>query len=381
MFLPSSLLLLLAGQAHASYKDFGIPHSSATVSVKVFNVGFLELINATHTFANPVVPGHESVTFPMYSFLIEHNTSKSHQTRHMFDLGIRKDPENLAPAFSTAITAGLASLKEDKDITEQLEDGGIPLTSIDAVIWSHSHIDHIGDMSKFPSTTGLIYGQGTNTETFNTTFPNAQLQESDFAGHNITEVDFSNTKLSFSGLPAIDFFGDGSFYLLNTPGHALGHMSALARVTPTTFISMGGDTFHHVAEARPFPDFQHNFPCPGDLVASARSTISTDFFWSPRTHNGSFDIPSRAQPLLSISDLPDSVYVDPSTAAVSLEKIATFDADEDILVLVAHDASAAGSLPYFPASLNGWKKAGLKKEIVWNFVNASNPAFFFDVTA
>jgi hypothetical protein len=38
------------------------------------------------------------------------------------------------------------------------------------------------------------------------------------SGHNITKVDFANSKLTFSGLKAVDYFGDGSFYLLNTPG-------------------------------------------------------------------------------------------------------------------------------------------------------------------
>lgn len=38
------------------------------------------------------------------------------------------------------------------------------------------------------------------------------------SGHKVTEVSFNGTNLTFSGLPALDYFGDGSFYLLNTPG-------------------------------------------------------------------------------------------------------------------------------------------------------------------
>lgn len=32
------------------------------------------------------------------------------------------------------------------------------------------------------------------------------------------EVSFNNSKLSFGGFPAVDYFGDGSLYLLDSPG-------------------------------------------------------------------------------------------------------------------------------------------------------------------
>ena len=58
---------------------------------------------------------------------------------------------------------------------------------------------------------------------------------------------------------AIDFLGDGSFYLLDTPGHAIGHMCGLCRTTASdygegneaTFLVLGGDCAHHGGEFRP----------------------------------------------------------------------------------------------------------------------------------
>ena len=69
---------------------------------------------------------------------------------------------------------------------------------------------------------------------------------------------------------AYDFFGDGSFYLLDTPGvsslysdpnvegcpltavqHAQGHISGLARTTEDTFVFMGGDICHYGGAYRP----------------------------------------------------------------------------------------------------------------------------------
>ncbi|KAJ6515049.1 beta-lactamase-like protein [Mycena vitilis] len=373
VFFRSLFLGFLVGASSASYLDLGLPRSSATVSVKVFNVGNTTLVGEAHTFVAPVLPGHESITVPMFAFLVEHNGS---QKRLMFDLGMRNDTENFAPSIEGFFTSGVAQVDPHKGIHELLENGNISLASIDAVIWSHSHFDHIGDMSKFPNTTVLVIGLETDTATYPES-ANASLLDSDFAGHQVTKIDFTTANLTFSGLKAIDYFGDGSFYLLNTPGHMLGHLTALARVTPTTFIALGGDTFHSAGEARPRPQFQKNFPCPAHLLEETKSSISTDYFWSPHSHDGAFDMLSRSQQLLAVSDLPDSFYADPIASQISLEKVATFDADPDVFVVIAHDVSLREHIPYFPASLNNWKKTGLKEKTVWNFVEKTNPAFVF----
>ncbi|KAJ7261708.1 beta-lactamase-like protein [Mycena haematopus] len=369
--IPGLFISVLLSGAYASWLDFGIPASTATVDVRVFNVANVTLVNDAHTFITPVLPGHEDAIFPDFSFLVEHSGK-----RFMFDLGIRKDPLNLAPSLTGLFTSGVVQVEQPKDITELLQDGGIPLTSIDSVFWSHSHFDHIGDMSKFPNTTQLVIGSETDTSTY-PEFPNAALQTSDFAGRKVTKIDFATANLTFSGIKAIDYFGDGSFYLLYTPGHILGHMSALARVTPTSFIALGGDTFHHVGEARPRPLFQKNFPCPAHLLEEAKTSISTDYFWSPESRDGAFDMLSRSQQLFAVSDLPDSFYADPVTSQISLEKLATFDADPDIFVLIAHDISLRSSIQYFPAYLNHWKASGLKDTTVWSFVDKTNPASVF----
>ncbi|KAJ6512908.1 hypothetical protein C8R45DRAFT_1088013 [Mycena sanguinolenta] len=349
---PGLLVLgVLAGETYASSLDLGIPPSSATVGVRVFNVANATFVNDAHTVTTPVLQGHEDAIFPMFAFLVEKSGK-----RFMFDLGIRIDPLNLAPSVAAFFTSGTVVLEQPKDITELLQDGGISLASIDSVFWR----------ATCPNSTKLIIGSETDTETY-PEFPNATLQTSDFATANLT----------FSGIKAIDYFGDGSFYLLNTPGHLPGHLSALARVTPTTFIALGGDTFHHVGEARPRPNFQKNFPCPAHLLEEAKTSISTDYFWSPNSSDGAFDMLSRAQQLFAVSDLPDSFYTDPVTAQISLEKLATFDADPNIFVVVAHDISLRATIPYFPAYLNDWQKSGLKEQTVWSFIDKANPASVF----
>ncbi|KAJ7258722.1 beta-lactamase-like protein [Mycena haematopus] len=372
-FLFGALLASQVGNTYASYSDFGIPASSATVNVRVFNVANFTLFGEAHAFVAPVVPGHESITVPMLAFLVEHKQSN---TRLMFDLGIRKDPQNTPPIISVPFAAGIAQLEPYKDIATLLQEGGINLTSINTVIWSHAHFDHVGDMSTFPNSTNLIIGPATDTSLF-PAVPTAALQASDFAGHNVTKVDFASSKLSFAGLKAVDYFGDGSLYLLDTPGHLPGHLTALARVTPSSFLVLGGDTYHHAGQARPRPAFQKAYPCPAHLIEESKSAVSTDYFWSHGSATGAFDISSRAAQLLAMSDLPDSFYADPVTAAVSLEKVAVFDADPDFFIVTAHDISLRETIPYFPAYINGWQASGLKQRAVWNFIDQTNPAFVF----
>ncbi|KAG6825645.1 hypothetical protein H0H93_000454, partial [Arthromyces matolae] len=114
----------------------------------------------------------------------------------MFDLGQRKDTENCAPSVLKFFeTYGKITIP--KDIIDLLTEGGIQPESIDAVVWrcvgicinelrdlneipfSHIHVDHTGDMTKFPSKTQLFVGQGTVRDTYPTK-PDATLLESDF---------------------------------------------------------------------------------------------------------------------------------------------------------------------------------------------------------
>jgi len=69
------------------------------------------------------------------------------------------------------------------------------------------------------------------------------------------------------------------------------------------------------------------------LLEESKSAISTDYFWSPGSRLGVFDLLSRVSQLLAISDVPGSFYADPVKSQVSLDKVAEFDADPDFFVI------------------------------------------------
>jgi glyoxylase-like metal-dependent hydrolase (beta-lactamase superfamily II) len=85
---------------------------------------------------------------------------------------------------------------------------------------SHSHFDHCGNPSTFPASTKLVVGPGTQSDCrpgypLN---PNATGPESDFLGRELVEIQFPEHSPTINGMKSYDYFGDGSFYLLDAPG-------------------------------------------------------------------------------------------------------------------------------------------------------------------
>lgn len=164
----------------------------------------------------------------------------------------------------------------------------------------------------------------------------------------------------------MDFYGDGSFYLLDTPGHAVGHMCGLARTSaePPEFIFMGGDIAHHGAEFRPtkylplpenmvpnplHPPYTSGAPvCPGEIFEALHpKKSSTEPFYIP-TKQG--------------------VHKDGDETRETIEKMADFDANDGVFVNIAHDMSLYDVVDFFPNTANGWSQKGWKREGTWRFL-------------
>ncbi|KAK1226008.1 hypothetical protein PQX77_011026 [Marasmius sp. AFHP31] len=347
-----------------------IPHSTSTVSVQAFNILVDNSSISAAPFVDPVLPGRDIMEVPGYSFLIEHASGR----RVMFDLGSRKDTD----AYSPAAKAGLSAIPHiqlliEKDIVEQLTEGGVKLESIDTVIWSHSDLDHIGDLSKWPNSTKLVIGPGTDRRTY-PTVPDAVLLDSDFAGQEVEELTYVDSQLKIGGQPALDYFNDGSLYLIDTPGHVAGHVVALARVQPDSFVLLGGDSFHHVGQIRPNPHAPKSYPYPEELIEATKKTVSAEYFAAPG--DAEFDLTHRETPLLSVPP-PPSAYKDREVAIETQRAISILDAHKDVFVVAAHDITLAGVIGLFPETLNDWKEKGWKEQSIWAFLDEKNKAFRF----
>ncbi|CAP67103.1 uncharacterized protein PODANS_4_4250, partial [Podospora anserina S mat+] len=174
-------------------------------------------------FFGPPTTGHRGLAAPIWSFLIHHPTLKK---TFLFDLGIRKDWRNLAPDLL------------------HLRDYSVP-----------SSFDHISDPSTFLTTVPLIVGPGFTTKLLPgyPADPASVIRDSDYAGRRITEPEFGKESCKLGNFLAFDFLGDRSLFLLDAPGHTVGYICAFARVTPTSFVLLAGDTIHHPGELRPSP--------------------------------------------------------------------------------------------------------------------------------
>ena len=83
-------------------------------------------------------------------------------------------------------------------------------------------MDHTGTPSGFYSTTVLVVGEGFK-EAYIPGYPTNQsssVLESEYTGRDMREIKFSveSKGLKIGGMEAFDYFHDGSFYLLHSPG-------------------------------------------------------------------------------------------------------------------------------------------------------------------
>ena len=85
-------------------------------------------------FLTPEFPRLSKLSGPSFSFLIEHPSRFL-----LFDLGVRKDWENLAPVATRRIEATKRTVKVQKGVREQLEEYGVDVKKIEGIIWSHWH--------------------------------------------------------------------------------------------------------------------------------------------------------------------------------------------------------------------------------------------------
>jgi hypothetical protein len=187
-----------------------------------------------------------------------------------------------------------------------------------------------------------------------------------FRGRTLREVDFSTSSIKIGKFRALDFFGDGSFYLLDAPGHDWGHLSGLVRTTsnPDTFIFLGGDIVHHGGELRPTP----YLPIPDEVEISLPEQVRAQ--WILACPKGS----QFRELNVKRGRKPDQPFFDPvlvvdmNDAVESIDKAQEADAQSNVFFLFAHDASIQGVVDFFPKPANEWKEKGWKEKQLWKFL-------------
>ncbi|WGD55205.1 N-acyl homoserine lactonase family protein [Bradyrhizobium sp. CB1650] len=127
----------------------------------------------------------------------------------------------------------------DKTLTAQLAELGLKRDDVTRVAISHTHGDHIGNVSLFSNSTILMQRAEYNW-----------IHSPDGPNDNVNQLMALARKLM--GTPKnlqlidgdTDIFGDGSVILVSTPGHTPGSQALLVHLKNSGFIILSGDVAH-----------------------------------------------------------------------------------------------------------------------------------------
>lgn len=98
-----------------------------------------------------------------------------------------------------------------------LKRNGVPLASVQTIFFGHTHFDHIGNLAPFTARTAVVIGPGSPAVS-------ELADELDVPDHVVKmrsvrtlmhRGDNWDTVGCFEG---VDYFGDGSLWILDTPG-------------------------------------------------------------------------------------------------------------------------------------------------------------------
>ncbi|KAF2130049.1 hypothetical protein P153DRAFT_289927 [Dothidotthia symphoricarpi CBS 119687] len=360
-----------------------IPSSTATCKVRLIQAGGLYIPVDMAILPGPNEP-NDSVkhpdkkhdhpkTFyaPDYVFLIEH-TATGHQ--YIFDLGMRKDLENLPPLLLRTVLPDFEC--EPKSPADILKEHATPEQQpekVKAVIFSHLHFDHVGDGAKagfsnaelWIGPTSCTYARpgypvDENAPTLSEILPtdgSRKIVEAFVSDEMLKEAGDRRAgkvaegikkglyeavelkKASWIGLGAFDrafdVFCDGSAYLIDAPGHSSGHQMMLIRTKSDpvndTFVLLAGDCFHHfdllkdpLRTARPpySKSGMHAEPDPAiDSIWRTREFAKKENIWVLAAHD--FNAGEKIAPgkkviegLIEVNDWYDKKWKTPLEARV-----------------------------------------------------------------
>jgi N-acyl homoserine lactone hydrolase len=166
----------------------------------------------------PSIPKEKDrdVTIPVSMWVIEHSKGLV-----VFDTGnnLAVSDGNCKQHWPEGLCDFLKPNQKRADVIDmQLKKLGYSVDKVKAVVTSHAHLDHIGNIKLFPKAIHVIQKK----ELYQAWWPE-KFQRGPFV---MGDYDAAATEFNYLELEGdYDLFGDGSIMILSTPGHTLGHQS------------------------------------------------------------------------------------------------------------------------------------------------------------
>jgi glyoxylase-like metal-dependent hydrolase (beta-lactamase superfamily II) len=227
-----TLMLTMAGTTGAN-ADSKLPDPvKAGVAEKLYR------LDCGHSLANDEsvwTPGENigrSIEFSSTFWLIKHRSEWL-----LWDAGVPEAALNDPRGWSTLPKLIVYHL--DRSLSDQLAEIGLKPGDIGRVAISHTHGDHIGNVSLFSHST-IIMQQAEYKWIHSADGPNENVNQLMALARELLGTP-KNLQLIDGDT---DVFGDGSVTLISTPGHTPGHQSLLVHLKNSGFIILSGDVVH-----------------------------------------------------------------------------------------------------------------------------------------
>jgi glyoxylase-like metal-dependent hydrolase (beta-lactamase superfamily II) len=151
-------------------------------------------------------------------------------------LAVARDPRahwgGLADVFE-------AHMSEAQHCVAQLGELGLGPDDVSHIVQTHLHMDHTGALGHFPNAVVVVHARERE----------AALAADDPMQSGYIRADYDRPELRWQTVEGdTDLFGDGLIRLVETPGHAAGHMSLLIDLADTGSVLITADASDNLAQ-------------------------------------------------------------------------------------------------------------------------------------
>lgn len=222
--LASTIAAQILGGAVAAESPAGMKLYQVTSGSLTFDKGFLTAMRDVGT----------PVRIPVAMYIIEHPRGLV-----LFDTGNADEISdgNCGAYWGPALCTLLApDQTRDQVIDRWLARFGYTVDQVKYVIYSHFHVDHVGNLELFPRATHVVQKEELRTAWWPERWQRFSFQLKDYDEAR----DFKFMELTGD----FDLFADGSMVVLDSKGHTQGHQSLLVRLPKTGSLILAGDAVY-----------------------------------------------------------------------------------------------------------------------------------------